>query len=62
MLLKNKDKLEEKDFTSKYGSLYQNLRRTKKANKNNVYWVTIFLFKRLALSLITIGAPNFPWL
>jgi len=62
ILMKNKNKLEDKSFFTKYGSLYENLRRTKTADKNNMYWVTIFLFKRLMLALITIWSPNFAWL
>ena len=56
--------MKKPEFLEKYGTLYQNLKKgdeNKKVDKGVIYWITIFLLKRLVIALITIFMMDFPW-
>jgi len=60
-LKKNKTRLDDKIFYESYGSLYENLKVSNKSNTGNIYWLVLFMFKRLILIIITIWFNWFPW-
>ena len=61
-LLRKKHKLLDEDFYSSYGTLYGNLRTFKKSNEWNLYWVPLYMVKRLLVAIITVFASQLNWL
>lgn len=61
LLIWKKKVLLEQNNIAKYGSLYKNVRVYEHSPTGNIFWLTLFLAKRLSIALITVLIGSFTW-
>ena len=60
-LFRKKEILLDEDFGKRYGSLYKNIKTYRVSRKENLFWITFFLVKRLYVAILTVWVRTFSW-